>query len=47
MILGLLVKVFGCLAAALWLVSAIFWALSARIEIRDNINAFTCSALGV
>jgi hypothetical protein len=40
MSLGLLVKVFGCLAAVLWLVSAVFWALSASIEIGDTINAF-------
>jgi hypothetical protein len=31
---------FGSLAAALWLVSAVFWALSARVEIRDNQDAF-------
>lgn len=36
----LLTKVFGSLAAVLWLVSAVFWAFSARVEIRDNINAF-------
>jgi hypothetical protein len=32
--------IFGALAALLWLVSAICWALSARVEIRDNIDAF-------
>jgi hypothetical protein len=37
---GLLVRVFSCLAAALWLVSAVFWAFSASIEIRDLIDAF-------
>jgi hypothetical protein len=37
---GLLIKVFGSLAAVLWLGSAVFWALSASIEIRDNMDAF-------
>jgi hypothetical protein len=37
---GLLVRVFSCLAAALWLVSAVFWAFSASVEIRDSIDAF-------
>ena len=30
---------FSILAAALWLVSAICWAFSASVEIRDNIDA--------
>ena len=30
---GLLIKVFGCLAAVLWLLSGVFWALSASIKI--------------
>jgi hypothetical protein len=37
---GLLAKVFVFSAAFLWLVSAVFWALSAGIEIRDNQDAF-------
>jgi hypothetical protein len=37
---GLLVMVFGSFAAVLWLVSAVFWARSAGIEIRDNQDAF-------
>ena len=32
-------SIFGLLAAVLWLASAVFWALSARIEICDNIDA--------
>jgi hypothetical protein len=34
------IVVFGLLAALLRLASAIYWALSARVEIRDNIEAF-------
>jgi hypothetical protein len=38
--LGLLIMVFGSFAAVLWLVSALFWARSASIEIRNNQDAF-------
>ena len=31
-------KVFGVVAAVLWLASAVLWAISARVEIRDNID---------
>jgi hypothetical protein len=37
---GLLIMVFGSFAAVLWLVSAVFWARRASIEIRDNQDAF-------
>jgi hypothetical protein len=32
--------VFGSLAAVLWLISAVFWAFSGSVEIRDNMDAF-------
>lgn len=35
---ALVSKVFGAVAAAMWLVSAGFWAYSASIPIRDNID---------
>jgi hypothetical protein len=34
------VLVAGGLAALLWLLSGVFWALSANVEIGDNIDAF-------
>ena len=35
-----IIVVLGALAALLWLASAIYWALSARVKIRDNQDAF-------
>jgi hypothetical protein len=36
--LALMSKVFGVIAAVMWLASAWLWAYSSSIEIRDNIN---------
>jgi hypothetical protein len=45
MSLGLLVKVFGCLAAALWLVSAVFWVLQRAGHLNAWAVGIACAAV--
>ena len=35
---GVMSKLFGALAAVLWLISAVLWWLSASVQIRDSVN---------
>jgi hypothetical protein len=37
---ALMSKVFGVIAAVLWLASAVLWAKGASVEIRKNIDTF-------